>query len=1040
MEIVDYENRYANKLAKMWNSSDEGWPGGITRGIPMTADKVKETESRMKCIGRFIIMEKGEAIGYVRVNPYTQDKEAAYVSWLNVVPTHHGKSYGRKLLCKCVECSRENAFERLDLHTWPGNMKALPAYKKTGFFWVPKTSVYMQNYVPMILQFPPATSYFKKHDWYRTFERKIELVEDDIQVEGMNVFPYRWKEGGDELGVWVDRESRSITGFENNEVKVFAKLDRHDVLTGMTWKMTWKIVNKTKRKLSCSLKATPPKGVQMSASEKFEVPAGRSKEISAGLKVSLDVKEKPQQEKSDSILTRMKIGNQSFTLKTGLRTKPAIEIETDPEFISLSPETKKKIFINLKNNMKRRVKGWIDFEADGLHINKKGAHFAIEKDKAVGIPLTIMAGSSEAKSYSIRARTSFDGLHTKEKVLRGRCIGSYGVVSDVEDDRLVMENGEIRLVAHRRGGYIDLYDKSFRDPLVQHLHIRLGPPFWPSELSRLNFHMKVRNERDSSTAWLSTLSEEKEGLKISIQIGMSSNNLVQIIPILENRGEEDIRCQIQYPASRELYGDKITIPSKYGIIQEEVIEDDFPDWMGDVPPKGYFQETWLHVGNRETGIGLIWDPNTSREVELGGWQLATITLDAPMVGPGERKDLPPYYLLVATPDWQSVRKAWLRLMQGQIEWDERVRPYRVLEATTIPGPLVMEDETEFKLSLTNLRNKKLDGNYLLRFPVGFQASRTKLEVKGLSLKKSFEETISLKARKVSAGVYSAKGKLSTALFDHITQFPIVIIGKPGRVSVRELKERVVVENGRLQLTIAPNFAGSIISLQEDETEQVLSSYPESSSLLWIRPWYGGIHPVVLEETFMGRLYEEVFTHKKASRGPWKGVRVQTTVEKSEKLRGLMVSTEFLTRPKSNVVTILQDFTNSSRSSLYFQGGCVSFLQPAGSKRTSAYFSRSGWRQRKYSKWSAFSTSDNQTVVIENPRKRKSICFVSPTPRRIVHLFDLAQEGKHVLALSKISLRPKETKRSIDFLVSATTSNEAKKYHVFSEYVDEDLLR
>ncbi|MFQ6127363.1 MAG: GNAT family N-acetyltransferase [Thermoplasmata archaeon] len=1038
MKIIDYEDRYAAKLADMWNKSDEGWPGGLTRGVPMTADKVKESESRVRCYGRFIIMEKGKAIGFVRVNPYMHEKEAAYVSWLNVLPTHHGKSYGRKLLCRSVECTLENKLERLDLHTWPGNMKALPAYKKTGFFWVPKTTVYMQNYVPMIMQFRPAGPYFEKHDWYHTFQRPIEMVEDDVQVEGMNVFPYTWREGGEEITVWIDRESRGITGFENNDVKVFAKLDRHDVLAGMVWKMTWEVVNKSRSKMACRLNATPPKGVSLSVrKKKFDVPAGKKRRMSSRLKVSLDVKEKPWDEKSDSVLTRLSIGDESFVLRTGLRVKQAIEIETDPEFISVVPETEKKVVVNLKSNLKRRVKGRIHFEADGVELDKKSAPFTITSERTAGVPLTIISKSSETRSYPLRAWTEFEGLRTKEKVLRVRCVGLHGAVSDVVEDRLVMENAQLRLVALRKGAFIDLYDKVSRYPIAEYFNMRLGPPFWPSELSRLDFGMKVKNEKVSTTATLSTVSEEKGGLRVSLQIKMSSNDLVQILPILENKGKKKFEGRIQFFVHRELHEDKMTIPSKYGMIQEEVVQDDFPDWMEDVPKRGYFSETWIHAGNQETGLGMIWDPESSGEVELGGWGM-TITLDCPEVKPGEKRELPPLHLVVANRDWKRVRKTWLQLSRGQVESEESISPRRVLEIATHPEPLVLEDETEFKLTVRNSRNKKIDAKIRLDFPANLRANRRTFEAEDLCLENPFEEYIRLKASRIGLGVFFAKARLYTPLYDDVLQLPIVVIGKPGSVSVRERKGKIRVDNGLMNFTVVPGFAGCITSLQKDGMEWVLSAYPSQSQLSWIRPWYGGLTPIAMKETFLGKLHEERFTHEKVTRGRWKGVRVQTTAKRDEKLRGLKVSTEYLTRPRSNVVAVLQDFMNTGKSSLYFEGGCFGFFLVEGSRRTSAYFSRSGWRQRKYTKWGAFSISDNRTIVVSNSRKRESVCLVSPSRRCKVMLFDLAREGKHILATSMMSLTPRESRRLINYIVLSTTPNEAKKYHVLSEYVDEDL--
>lgn len=1034
-KIVDYRNKYAQTMADMWNASEEGWPGGLTRGVPMTAKRVKEMEDRVKSLGSYIVMEKSKAIGFVRVSPYFEEKEAAYVSWLNVIPKYHGKSYGRKLLCKSVDCSTDLKLDRLDLHTWPGNIKALPAYKKTGFYWVPNTTVYMQNFIPMIMWFQPARPYFEKHDWYDTFQRPIELQQDDVQVEGMNVFVYRWKEGKDELTVWIDRESRNITGFENNDMKVFAKLDRHGVLAGMNWKITWTITNKTDRKFSCSLKATPPKGVSLKASKKFVISGGKSKEISAPVAVSLEAKEIPDDDKSDSILTRMKINDQSFNLRTGLRTKQAIEMESDPEFISLVPGMEKRVNINLRNNLKKKAKGHVRFKADGLDLDKTVAPYTVKKDRFSGVPLTIKATSPETKCYSIEAWADFEGYRTKEKTLKVRCIGTHGAISDVEEKRMVMENEEIRLLARQRGGFVALYDKARREPGARNVQIRLGPPFWPSEFARLDWKMSVRNEKGITTGTLSVLSEEREGLKVTIQMRMSSSSLLRFLPILENKGKSTISTQFQFAFSRDMIRDRITIPSKHGLIQEEIIDDDFPDWMGDIPKEDYLSETWFHVGSEETGLGALWDKESTIEADISSHGFL-VTLQAPRIKPGERVELPPYHFLVATHDWKSVQRCWQRLALGKIETEEKVLPQRVLDIGTVPKPVVVENETDFRFKMRNLRNKRLDAKINLDFPSEMKANKTRIVAKELRVDSPLEERIVLKARKASPGVYFAKARISTLIYDEVVRLPIVVIGKPGSVTVRQTKGKIDVDNSVLKFTVVPEFAGSLISLKEGGVEHILSAYPKPDQLAWFRPWYGGIMPNVVKDEWFSKFYEETFSGEKVTRGIWKGARTVTDVEKKELLRGLRVSTEYLTRPNSNVLAILQDFTNTGKSSLYFEGGCAGYFQVGGSKNNVAYFSRSGWRQRKYTKRIAFSSSDNRTIVVSNPRKKKSVSFVSSSPNMDVLLLDFAKDGKHLLTASNISLKPKETKRFVSYLVLSTTQSEAKKYNVLSGYSDE----
>ncbi|MFQ5884682.1 MAG: hypothetical protein ACE5IO_06240, partial [Thermoplasmata archaeon] len=698
-----------------------------------------------------------------------------------------------------------------------------------------------------------------------------------------------------------------------------------------------------------------------------------------------------------------------------------------------------KVNINLKNNLKKRVKGRIRFKADGLDLDKTAAPFTVQKDRFSGVPLTIKATSPETKCYSIKAWAEFEGHRTKEKTLKVRCIGIHGAISNIEEKRMVMENEEIRVVAERKGCLVTLYDKTRKEPGARQVQIRIGPPFWPPELARLDWKMSVKNEKGITTGTLSVLSEEREGLKVSLQVRMSSSNLLQFVPILENRGRSTITTQVQFVLGRTMIKDRITIPSKHGLIQEEVIEDDFPDWMGDLPKEDYLSETWFHVGDRETGLGVLWDQESTTETDISGHGFV-ITLHAPKIKPGEKVELPPYHFLVATSDWKSVRRCWQRLSEGKIESEEEVVPQRVLDIGTVPKPVVVENQTEFEFRMRNLRNKRMDAKIDFEFPKVMKADKSRIEAKELCLDNPLEERIVLKARKASPGVYFAKARIPTPIYDDLVQLPIVVIGKPGLVSVRQRKWKIDVDNGILKFTVVPAFAGSLVSLREGGTEHILSAYPKPDQLAWFRPWYGGISPSVTKDEWFSRFYEEKFSGKKVTRGNWKGARTTADVEKKELLRGLRVSTEYLTRPNSNVLAILQDFKNTGKSSLYFEGGCASYFQVGGSKNNVAYFSRSRWRQRKYTKMIAFSVSDNRTVVVSNPRRKKSVCFVSPSVNLDVLMLDFAKDGKHVLTASNISLKPKETKRFVSYLVLSTSPSEAKKYHVLSEYVDEDLLK
>ena len=206
----------AEKLARMWRSSDDQWPGTWSGGVPITAEMVTEWFEREKMINVFIFETGDEIVAYCGFNERETVENEGYVALLNVAPAYQGKSLGRRLLLRCVERCMELGFHTLPLGTWSGNLKSVPLYKKTGFYWVPDTSVWMLNFVPAILNLPCAQPYFSRHDWYTTFQRELRQAEDDQRWEGAKVFTYRWESDGDALAVWADREAHKITAVETD--------------------------------------------------------------------------------------------------------------------------------------------------------------------------------------------------------------------------------------------------------------------------------------------------------------------------------------------------------------------------------------------------------------------------------------------------------------------------------------------------------------------------------------------------------------------------------------------------------------------------------------------------------------------------------------------------------------------------------------------------------------------------------------------------------------------------------------------------------
>ena len=204
----------SKKLAEFFNAIDDLWPGTWTQGIKYDEKRAQEFIEKRKALEWFVAFDPHDRlVGLCSVHKLVEEPNVSYIGILGAHPEVLGKKYGKHLLLTAVDFSVRNGDVRQDLHTWPSNMKAVPLYKKIGLQWVPETSVYMQNYIPVILQNTFCKPFFDKYpDWYLDQKRDITQTPDEQTLGSMKVFYYRFEKGEDFLEVVIDRYSRSITG------------------------------------------------------------------------------------------------------------------------------------------------------------------------------------------------------------------------------------------------------------------------------------------------------------------------------------------------------------------------------------------------------------------------------------------------------------------------------------------------------------------------------------------------------------------------------------------------------------------------------------------------------------------------------------------------------------------------------------------------------------------------------------------------------------------------------------------------------------
>ena len=183
------------------------------------------------------------------------DPQAARVPLLNVSPQFQGRGLGRDLLKRALAHTCELGYQRLSLGTWAGNLKSIPLYKKTGFFWAPDTSVTMHNFLPLLFALQPVQEFLDGADWYTTQVRDLSASPDKEKRGKTDVFTYLWRRDGRELRATIDRQARGLLALETDEWAISCALGDPAVPLGGRRTIRWEAQHKQAGALPVTLVA-----------------------------------------------------------------------------------------------------------------------------------------------------------------------------------------------------------------------------------------------------------------------------------------------------------------------------------------------------------------------------------------------------------------------------------------------------------------------------------------------------------------------------------------------------------------------------------------------------------------------------------------------------------------------------------------------------------------------------------------------------------------------------------------------------------------
>jgi len=934
-KIVTYEPSMAKEVAEMFNRFKESWPGGFGGGVPFDEERVRDWLDESSAIVDFIALDQDNTpVGYCNLVPHWKESDASHVELLSVIPRVLGKKFGKRLLLKAIDRASKEGFKRVDLHTWSGNLEAVPLYKKVGMFWVPDTTVYMQDYIPLLHQNDLTKEWMEAHpDWYQNQKRELKQEPNDLTVDEMKIFRYRFEDEGDWLEVDIDRYGWGITAIrsklDEKEFSIKAKVDSHDIDMGIENHYQIDIKNGTEEDKEIEIEVNPFDGLEFNDDfpRSVTVKKGETKTVSREFLVSKEAETfESSHEKSETIDTKIKMDEKEFKLTTGGKIKPAVEIKSQRDLHYLFDGKEKEVYFDLKNNTERSLSGEIEYKI-GDEVGT--TDFILDEKENGGFKLPLKIDFEDEQVKNIELTPSIekeDGLFPMESYIHPLVHDIDGLLTGAEKkDEVFMVNNELKVKIEVEGGEIKAIEGTRDSEFPFEIRQQIGPPFGRTQDSSLKYNYDFERTDEGLLLTLKVESVHKPGVQIKkFLILQKHSSEVEFWSELKNVDDSPLECATETGTRKwgfdtEPYQSKGRIYTPLGdeIIESDPVADMLSSTMVPMDPKKW-NETWTAYEDIADGAvtGMIWDNENIKKIKLANGMLNELRSITKELEPGESFKSTHLWISAKKSSLNSFRDTWNRLV-GKTEKgpNERIHGKESrdhIEVNIDDNILKAGEETERNIIIDKVVDYPMPGEYSISSSEAINVSFTNDE-DTIKISKEYDgKKIHLpikiktkdKTRSDIAKIvlhYSGERELDFEIPVIITKGDKVKISK----NTKEGEKVLHIDNGKIQFDVMDGFGGNLIKLVNSNGDTYLAdTFPEPQPKSYFENHIGGLQPRLMTPEDFYSFYEiEDVSSKKYSRGKWKGVEIDFDIEKLDSLRGQNFSIRYLTLPGTKLIKI-----------------------------------------------------------------------------------------------------------------------------------------
>jgi RimJ/RimL family protein N-acetyltransferase len=964
------------RLAECYNSFDDSdsWPGGFTHGNPFTAKRIFEHMQKKEDLRTIVAYSEDKIVGHCNVCGHSLDDEAVYVGLLGVNPEFQGQGYGKAMLIETAETAARLGKRRVDLHTWGGNLKAMPLYKRVGYNWVPKTSVLMESHIPGILNAPLFEEFFQRHYWYDAYKREILQEMDEIVEDGFGIFKYHFEAGEDILDIVVDREAKGISGFtmtlDGKTISAHLKPRSHTGFIGLgETPIELKIQNNQESSLTYS--------VQLNTSENFiakldgpisgEIEPGNQTILNAACAISSTAKALDREViPDDKIKTQgewiLTLGGKSIKLYCGLIPNEAVTLFAEQSSLCLTPGESKEIALGVRNNTNRDIQGEVIITPLNNRNSPSGSNsISLSSNEETEIYLYIDTSKDEANSLihlqlSVYIHEGTSKTLVNHRVLNVCIIGAVGAYAyQALNDEYVLESETLRFILRNTPPICMRrceYKPTNQSTPGWFLLPQLGYPIRQgSEWERKKFQITMRNLSKYAEIELVGDSEERKGIRFTILHRVyPGREYLEVITKVQNLGSEtQTNLGLRMGGWFDIRNNELHVP-----INGDIYRLGSPEWNGirqiPIKPK-FYHESWCssHRMDANMEIGYIWSSENLEEVRVTrSWQPTLVEYKLPNLEPGQSEEKSLLHMHVTQGDWTKTRNLWARLHGKSIDETEPIQIRSDLEVELVPAksgpskeicPPILIDrakkEQEFELRVRVIHEDPMNGKVSVKLPTGVFANEKQVlefEMVNLNIENPFIASVNLHVND-SQNWFTRGGEITLQFTNRIAQFPLsaIIYDSTVKPIITEETQKGrtlhTLTMGDYILAVSPEYLASLVRFGHVGEKSVFyDTFPKSGPFMWWNNYFSGITPGMAgwdiwdwESSFQ----KEKWSLKKTKEGPWIGFEMFTLAQHSPGLRGIELCVRYLMLQNTPLVKITLDLSNKSRrrkkTRLYLRG-------------------------------------------------------------------------------------------------------------------------